>query len=489
MWIPTLIHKQIEPVIGDEIAYTAQRAVIDRNGTEIEKPVHVYREYRQDEEGNIDPNQHIQLKNILVSDNENPEAYMELTLLQEGVTIKDRKEEPEEKQQEEKECYIPKRHILIKARSVTGHQDELFLKCLDARRNGLFLYEYECPKEKKYLLNSKNEITNAVYHAVKAFYHEHEYHDPNKDSLLPPFPCENPVDLTSPNNPALLHYLEKFEQIFLDELELIKEFKIECNINYARANKEKDALIEEKKQKEEAKEKIREEWAQEYQDTITLMQRVLLDNGYRRCLNYCSRVLSIHVYYQSLFYSKYNKLFDLRPHYHPLTYDFRKQWPSGKIDSSIIRLIPFHEEESTDCKIAYKKAINIHTAIEIIRIQKREIANLINCEYNKIINVQSASIFDLTENSSKISSSLTKRTAIMGILAGIASSALFFGLSKSCTYSPSQEYYNANDSIRDTILQHIKNQNTILQQQQESIDNLKTFIIEQNKAKPISKKR
>jgi len=49
-------------------------------------------------------------------------------------------------------------------------------------KNGLISYEFETNNN---FLSEK--IYNAVYHAVKSFYHCHEHHDPNVDSLLTPF--------------------------------------------------------------------------------------------------------------------------------------------------------------------------------------------------------------------------------------------------------------------------------------------------------------
>ena len=92
----------------------------------------------------------------------------------------------------------------------------------------------------------------------------------------------------------------------------------------------------------------------------------------------------------------------------------------------------------------YKKAINIRVAIDSIRHQKREIANLLNCEYNKVLfhtaTSQGEQAKILSNLSSDLSSKITKKYAwigtMIGAVIGVIVSLAFFFITKHYTYSP-----------------------------------------------------
>lgn len=166
---------------------------------------------------------------------------------------------------------------------------QLRLQCIDARRNGLIQYIYEVPtdfigkttNEKHLLLNKEGNITHAVYHAIKSFYHNHKFHEPSDDSIVNPY-CyklndnKDIIKLDTPNNPALLHYLTQYENKLQ---KLVKDIDNKVNITYK--------LYDSKKGK----------------SRVVELSKILL--------NECSEILGFHVFYNSLYNSKYNLAFKI----------------------------------------------------------------------------------------------------------------------------------------------------------------------------------
>ena len=403
LWIPTCLHKGILPIDSVDISEVSREYISEENGENILE-------------------ENIQIKNILASDEAEKKVYLDLTLLKsEFVEVGDL-------------CHISKRNILVNAKLADGQIfDSLLLRCLDARRNGLFLYEYIAAgkyldgegAENKYLLNSDLNVTNILYHSIKSFYHIHECHSVRKDSILPPFSYPqdvNPQDinLSAPDNPALLHYLGEFEKIFLDENTFLKSLKKTIDEEYNRIIQEKAKINP-------------VESPEEYSNILA--DYLNCTESYVVCANQCNRALKMHIYYQTLLHSKHNKLFALQ------------------------------KQDETYVKDFYKKAINVHNTIESIKLLHEETLNKANSEslnflqhyaigiagqtneikqqgkiiaaqteeiktQGKEIVIQTQKIEDLTKETSALSSKLTKRTTIIGILAGIAISIVFFLLSQ-----------------------------------------------------------
>lgn len=458
------------------------------------------REYTKDEQGNILIEGQISLKDILASDDAEKKVYLDITLLKESTPLFS--EQKHEDTNNVPSCNIPKRNIQIEAKDADKKVfDTLLLRCLDARRNGLFMYEYEVPEKylnkdskNKYLLNSNLNITNVLYHSIKSFYHVHEFH--SADSLLHPYSSNVRINLNCPNNPALLHYLDEFEKKFLDEDELIRALKSATDNIY------KDLLS----QKENTDASTH---PQEYND-ILLRMRDCMEAGYMECLDQCSSILNIHIYYQSLFYSRHNKIFNLR-YTDSQQYELcEKCQETGRVKKSVLTLRPHYsqlyipenykrDDESINTNKWYKKAINIHNVIESISLCHAEVLSFINrahlisiFSYSNVINAQTSDIQDqtlkikeqakkvekqtidiknLTTTASEISSKLTKRTTAIGILIGIVSSTVFFLLSLSLTYSPKDDLRTITDSLITTKKQ-LQEQINVHNQQLEEIKKL-----------------
>lgn len=90
------------------------------------------------------------------------------------------------------------------------------LKYIDESGNGMILYAYEdavmpCGEFKF----TGNDFPEVIYHTIKGFYHTHDFHEEAVDSSLKPFvmPYSDDFNFKSPNNQALLHYLDCYEKV------------------------------------------------------------------------------------------------------------------------------------------------------------------------------------------------------------------------------------------------------------------------------------
>lgn len=471
LWIPTRLHQEIHPVPPES----------------VNKDIEFFsREYTRDGQGNVLLNERILLKDILASDDAEIKVYIDITLLEESPSLFAGQKHVNANTVSS--CNIPKRNIQIEAKDADQNVfDTLMLRCLDARRNGLFMYEYEVSEKylnndskNKYLLNSHLNITNLLYNSIKSFYHVHEFH--NADSLLHPYSSKVRINLNCPNNPALLHYLDEFEKKFLNEDEFIRSLKSDTDKLYKKLlspEEDVDANTDSR-------------------DYNEVLQMKYCMEGYMMCLDQCSSILNIHIYYQSLFYSKHNKLFNLR-YADSLQYELCEECQkTGNIRKSVLTLRPYYnqlhipdnykiDDESFNTNKWYKKAINIHNVIESIGLCHTEVLSLINrlhlmliFSYSGVINAQTSNIHkqtveikeqakkveeqtieikNLTTTTSELSSKLTKKTTALGILVGLVSSVVSFLLSLFVVYSPKDDLQIIKDSLISTK-----------QQQQEQID-------------------
>ena len=57
-----------------------------------------------------------------------------------------------------------------------------------------------------------NIFPNAIYHIVKSFYHTHEHHETDEDSLLTAYTSPDPIAIKDPDNKALVHYLQLYDE-------------------------------------------------------------------------------------------------------------------------------------------------------------------------------------------------------------------------------------------------------------------------------------
>ena len=75
-------------------------------------------------------------------------------------------------------------------------------------KNGLYFYSYEIEGDDEHFLS---RVPNAIYHTIKEFYHTHEHHAKDADSLLTALVSENKIE----DNEAINHYLSIYKQKFI----------------------------------------------------------------------------------------------------------------------------------------------------------------------------------------------------------------------------------------------------------------------------------
>lgn len=156
---------------------------------------------------------------------------------------------------------------------------EFTLKRKEAHRNGFFLYEFEVEDSDFEIVSLA--LKNPIYHCVKGFYHKHQYHSTDCNSILDAYvhPDDN-VDMDCPDNAPLVFYLKQYEKRFKDFVE-----QLEYDAAYLESISEDP----------------------EYRD---ILYREKYEGFYQRCNN----VLGEVIYYQTLFNSKHNHSYRLDRH-------------------------------------------------------------------------------------------------------------------------------------------------------------------------------
>lgn len=106
----------------------------------------------------------------------------------------------------------------ISVHYLSGKEFVLFvtLNYMDESGNGMILYSYEdAVMPDGDFKFTGNEFPEVIYHIIKGFYHTHDFHEEAVDSSLKPFvlPSSDDFNFKSPNNQALLHYLECYEKV------------------------------------------------------------------------------------------------------------------------------------------------------------------------------------------------------------------------------------------------------------------------------------
>ena len=480
LWMPTLFHKELKPIFDDEKpAFIITKKTCKGDDLDSEKVFNIYRRYEKvciNGENCPDSTKNIMLDKFLASDDEADEVYLEITLL------------------EEKENQSQKRNILIEATYEGKIIDQLTLNCVDPCKNGLVLYEYEVPEYSsesgkiKYILNSQNNLTDAVYHAIKSFYHVHQCH-PSGDAILTPFSCKKDpndsknIELRQSNNPALFHYLSQFEEIFLNEHAHIKETKEYYDQNLEVLNSEIDSLNKEINRCDETKKTVLLDKKSKLQERLYSFLQIEYKT---HLLDECNNTLNIFSYYQALFFSKYNTLFDYKAvkDYLPKEFELRKEWKNnkGQVEEYEIALTALLKDKDDPQRNIYKKAINIRVAIDSLRHHKREIANRLSYEYNKMLFHTAISQGEQSKMLSNLSSKITKRWAWVGLIGGFVSgiivSLAFLVITKYFTYSPESdirviknnqtEIFNQINDYKNTI----SKQSVIIQELQKYVEAL-----------------
>lgn len=86
--------------------------------------------------------------------------------------------------------------------------------------NGMVSYIIDAAKADNPLfvdMNGELKFPCAIYHRIKEFYHNHNFHESDDgDSMIPPFVSKEKIDIKAPDNTALLHYLKEYEKKFVN---------------------------------------------------------------------------------------------------------------------------------------------------------------------------------------------------------------------------------------------------------------------------------
>lgn len=229
-------------------------------------------------------------------------------------------------------------------------------------RNGFFSYKYDVSDE--WFDSIRIALTNPIYHYAKGFYHKHEYHSPDCDSILDAYVPEETkeIKLDCPDNTPLIFYLKQYEKRFRDFAE---------QLDY-----DAKELLEEAKNPENT--------------------AILINDKYEVFNQRCMGALGEVTYYHSLFYSKYNY--------------------SYKINSQGINVYECSSEPHCPCKEdlqdLYKSALNTENAISHIRLIAKRIESVYrNKQTNAtLVNIRTNSLLldNLNETSSENKSILNK---------------------------------------------------------------------------------
>lgn len=128
-------------------------------------------------------------------------------------------------------CFNPEtKNITICYKKDECYVDFVTLVYKDESRNGMVYYSYE----DAVLKNSDFKFTGTtfpevIYHLIKEFYHEHDFHENESDSSLRPYiqPFSEDFDFKAPNNRALAHYLKCYEKVLQS---MVAQSKLWMNI-------------------------------------------------------------------------------------------------------------------------------------------------------------------------------------------------------------------------------------------------------------------
>lgn len=224
---------------------------------------------------------------------------------------------------------LEKEHIYVELFYGEEKEEESFrftLEREDNHRNGFFAYKYDVPDDK--FKSIRIALINPIYHYVKGFYHKHEYHSPDCDSILDAYVPKKAVEikLNCPDNTPLVFYLQQYEKRFKDFAE---------QLDY-----DAKKLLEETQKPENT--------------------AILIKEKYEAFNQRCMDVLGEVTYYHSLFYSKYNHSYKLPSHNIPL--------PNCDSES--------HCPPQKDLEDLYKSALNTENAISHIQLIAKKIESV-----------------------------------------------------------------------------------------------------------------
>lgn len=201
---------------------------------------------------------------------------------------------------------------------------------VNVSKNGMLHYRYkkQHTEEGKLIDLIMDE---AIYHLIKEFFHEHEYHDPSHECILKAYvkPLDENLDIKKEDNEALIHYLKQFK----DRLRSLRR-KTRTNL---------DNIIKEIRETETNKDS---------EPQYALLRNLRGDHA--RIDKDCANALGESIYYKALLNSWYNRSCAIRRH---------------NISASET------DDANEYSKELHRYALNINSAIDgICLIQNRNIA-------------------------------------------------------------------------------------------------------------------
>lgn len=391
----------------------------------------------------LDTDEEIFLDNILISDRARQQVFLSLQLHKAAPNPPAGWKVPA--------CPpVPLRSVTVRvhANAPTGElilNETLRLECVEASHNGLMRYKYAYDDTATYfLLNSKHDIIHAVYHAVKSLYHRHEYHDHGADSIIHPYCCDEDFSIKTPNNPALLHYLKLFENMFLADVDWSKEVEAEL----APLFRQTVTALKECPRTE----------TERLEELLTERRKYL--NIYRTIEEKYGKIIGKHTYYQALFLSRYNTFF--------------------KPESKVTCWWGKNKEQET----AYKRAINIKNAYEYIQSRRTALQQFISKYAQKETDEQLHSIQKLIKASDRVSSQMNRFSVWSAVIAFVVT-VLLGGLD--------YHYYSQSASGQsiDSLQRTVDSTRLQLHQQQQHIEQLvrqteelKTLLLQEKSQTP-----
>lgn len=155
------------------------------------------------------------------------------------------------------------------------------LRRTDDHRNGLFKYEFDVNEESFEIV--RMALVNPIYHFIKGFYHKHQYHSTDCDSILDAYVAPmhtDQVNIDCPDNEPLIFYLKQYEKRFKDFAD-----QLEYDAGYLEQLEKKP----------------------EYKD---ILYREKFEKFNQRCIDVQGEV----IYYRALFNSKHNHSYRIIPH-------------------------------------------------------------------------------------------------------------------------------------------------------------------------------
>ncbi len=186
--------------------------------------------------------------------------------------------------------------ILTYINSSKNERGEVSLSFIDACKNGMLYYSYTYDNDNPYQKAIHIAIPKAAYHLIKRFFHRHEYHSREKDSLLEAYIKPHKINIRECDSKPLQHYLKEFEIILSNRKE-----DFQAKISIANQFDIVEYMQTVKKEKWWWCKKKREAYRRQ------IFERLDTHRNYRqRIESLCYKMLGYGIYFETLLKSWYN---------------------------------------------------------------------------------------------------------------------------------------------------------------------------------------